>query len=252
MARRSLELDDRLYDYLLKVGARESELLAELRAETAKLPAAGMQIGPDQGAFMAMLVELTGARRALEVGTFTGYSSLCIAGALPADGKLICCDVSEEYTAIARNYWRRAGLESKIELRLGPALATLDAMIEANVPEFDFAFIDADKGNYLNYYERALKLVRQGGLIALDNVLWGGDVADPKNKDDDTKAIRAVNEKVRNDDRVTLSLVPVNSTSIAMKAPWSGPICMPAEASFAVSARNSWSSALSRTPTFSR
>ena len=160
MARRTLDLDDRLYDYLLKVGVRESDLLKELRAETAKLSSAGMQIGPDQGAFMHLLAGIVGAKRALEVGTFTGYSSICVASALPADGKLICCDVSEEYTSIARNYWRRAGLESKIELRLGPAVATLDALIEAKVPEFDFVFIDADKTNYSNYYERALKLVR--------------------------------------------------------------------------------------------
>ena len=209
MARRSLELDDRLYDYLLQFGVRESELLKELRAETAKLSGAGMQIGPDQGAFMAMLVELTGARRALEIGTFTGYSSLCVAGAMPPDGKLICCDVSEEYTKVARGYWRRAGLESKIELRLGPALATLDALIEAKVEAFDFAFIDADKTNYSNYYERVLQLLRPGGLIAIDNVLWSGDVADPKKHDADTDAIRALNEKVRNDERVALALVPI-------------------------------------------
>jgi caffeoyl-CoA O-methyltransferase len=209
MARRSLELNDRLYDYLLKVGVRENELQKDLRAETAKLSAGGMQIGPDQGAFMTLLVELTGAKRALEIGTFTGYSSICIAGALPADGKLICCDVSEEYTSIARDYWRRAGLESKIELRLGPAVATLDALIEAKVKAFDFAFIDADKGNYLNYYERAMQLVRPGGLIAIDNVLWGGGVADPKENDADTLAIRAVNERVRADERVTVSLVPI-------------------------------------------
>jgi caffeoyl-CoA O-methyltransferase len=209
MARRSLELDDRLYDYLLQFGTRESDLLKELRAETAKLPGAGMQIGPEQGAFMGLLAELTGAKRALEIGTFTGYSSLCVAGALPADGKLICCDVSEEYTKVARNYWRRAGLESKIELRLGPAVATLDALIDANVEAFDFVFIDADKGNYGNYYDRALRLVRQGGLIAIDNVLWGGAVANPAENDEDTTAIRALNEKVRNDERVTLSLVPI-------------------------------------------
>jgi caffeoyl-CoA O-methyltransferase len=209
MARRSLELDDRLYDYLVQFGTRESDLLKDLRAETAKLPGAGMQIGPEQGAFMGLLVELIGARRALEIGTFTGYSSLCIAGALPADGKLICCDVSEEYTKVARNYWRRAGLESKIELRLGPAVATLDALIEAEVEAFDFAFIDADKTNYGNYYDRALKLVRPGGLIAIDNVLWGGGVAKPEENDEDTKAIRALNEKVRNDDRVTLALAPI-------------------------------------------
>jgi len=209
MARRSLELDDRLYDYLLQKGVRESDLLRDLRAETSKLSGAGMQIGPEQGAFMALIVELIGARRALEIGTFTGYSSLCVAGALPPDGKLICCDVSEEYTAVARNYWRRAGLESRIELRLGPALATLDALIEAKVPDFDFAFIDADKGNYPNYYERVLKLLRPGGLIAIDNVLWGGDVADPAKHDEDTDAIRALNDQVRGDERVTLSLIPI-------------------------------------------
>ncbi|HVO01409.1 MAG TPA: class I SAM-dependent methyltransferase [Candidatus Cybelea sp.] len=209
MARRSLELDDRLYDYLQQKGVRESELLKDLRAETSKLSGAGMQIGPEQGAFMALIVELIGARRALEIGTFTGYSSLCVAGALPPDGKLICCDVSEEYTAVARNYWRRAGLESRIELRLGPALATLDALIEAKVPDFDFAFIDADKGNYPNYYERVLKLLRPGGLIAIDNVLWGGDVADPAKHDEDTDAIRALNDQVRGDERVTLSLIPI-------------------------------------------
>jgi caffeoyl-CoA O-methyltransferase len=209
MARRTLDLDDRLYAYLLKVGVRESDLLKELRAETAKLSSAGMQIGPDQGAFMHLLAGIVGAKRALEVGTFTGYSSICVASALPADGKLICCDVSEEYTSIARNYWRRAGLESKIELRLGPAVATLDALIEAKVPEFDFVFIDADKTNYANYYERALKLVRTGGLIAIDNVLWGGDVADPKENDEDTVAIRALNDKVRADERVTLTMIPL-------------------------------------------
>lgn len=209
MARRSLELDDRLYEYLVQFGTRESDLLKDLRAETAKQPGAGMQIGPEQGAFMGLLVEMIGAKRALEIGTFTGYSSLCIAGAMPADGKLICCDVSEEYTKVARNYWRRAGLESKIELRLGPAVATLDALIDANVEAFDFAFIDADKTNYANYYDRAMQLVRPGGLIAIDNVLWGGNVAKPEENDEDTQAIRAVNEKVRNDERVTLALAPI-------------------------------------------
>ena len=209
MARRSLELDDRLYDYLVQFGTRESDLLKDLRSETAKLPSAGMQIGPEQGAFMALLVELTGARRALEIGTFTGYSSLCIAGALPADGKLICCDVSEEYTRVARDYWRRAGLESKIELRLGPALGTLDALIQADVEAFEFVCNDADKTNYANYYDRALQLVRPGGLIAIDNVLWGGSVADPAENSEDTKAIRALNEKVRHDERVTLALAPI-------------------------------------------
>lgn len=209
MARRTLDLDDRLYDYLLKVGLRENDLLKELRTETSRLSGAGMQIGADQGAFMHLLAGIIGTKRALEIGTFTGYSSLCVASALPDDGKLICCDVSEEYTSIARNYWRRAGLESKIELRLGPAVATLDQLIEAKVPEFDFVFIDADKTNYPNYYERALKLVRTGGLIAIDNVLWGGSVADPSVDDEDTRAIRALNDKVRADERVALSMIPL-------------------------------------------
>src|SRR3569832_2396064 len=209
MARRTLDFDDRLYDYLLKVGVRESELLKELRAETAKLSSAGMQIGADQGAFMHLLAGLIGAKRALEIGTFTGYSSICVASALPADGLLISCDVSEEYTSIARNYWRRAGLKSKIELRLCPAVATLDALIDAKVPEFDFVFIDADKTNYVNYYERALKVVRRNNLIAIDNVLWGGYVADPKENDADTVAIRSLNDKLRADERVTLSLIPL-------------------------------------------
>ena len=206
---RSLGLDESLYDYLLKFGTRESDLLKDLRAETAKLSGAGMQIGADQGAFMGLLVELIGAKRALEIGTFTGYSSLCVAGALPEDGKLICCDVSEEYTRIARDFWRRAGLEAKIELRLGPALETLDKLIESDTPAFDFVFIDADKTNYVHYYDRALQLVRTGGLIAIDNVLWSGAVADPKDNSEDTKAIRALNEKIRNDARVTLCLVSI-------------------------------------------
>ena len=209
MARRTLDLDDRLYDYLLKFGVRESDLLKELRTETSKLSGAGMQIGADQGAFMHQLIGLMGAKRALELGTFTGYSSICVASALPVDGKMICCDVSEEYTAIARKYWKRAGLDNKIELRLGPGVATLDGLLAANEPPFDFVFIDADKPNYSNYYERALKLLRTGGLIAIDNVLWGGDVADPAKHDEDTDAIRALNEKISRDERVTLSMIPL-------------------------------------------
>jgi caffeoyl-CoA O-methyltransferase len=209
MTRKTIDLTDRLYEYLLAHGVRESPLLSELRAVTAKRSNSGMQIGPDQGAFMALLVELIGAKRCLEVGTFTGYSSLCVAAAMPEDGRLICCDVSEEYTSTAREFWKRAGLDHKIDLRIGPAVETLDALIAQKAPEFDFCFIDADKTNYLNYYERALKLVRPGGLIAIDNVLWGGDVADPKVDDEDTSAIRAVNEKVHADARVSISLVPI-------------------------------------------
>ena len=209
MDRKTSMLDERLYDYLLSVSLRETPAQKALREETDRLPRAIMRTSAEQVQFMGLLLRLMGARRALEIGTFTGYSSLCIAGALPADGKLICCDVSEEYTKVARGYWRRAGLESKIELRLGPAVATLDALVEADVEPFDFAFIDADKTNYGNYYERALKLVRPGGLIAIDNVLWGGDVANPEENDEDTRAIRALNERVRNDESVTLALAPI-------------------------------------------
>jgi caffeoyl-CoA O-methyltransferase len=210
MANRTLDLTDRLYDYLLRVSVREPPVLAELRAETSKLPAAGMQIGPEQGQFMALLVELIGARRTLEVGTFTGYSALAVALALPSDGRVIACDVSEEYTRVARRYWAKAGVEHKIELRLGPALETLGALLASGgAGSFDFAFIDADKNNYDGYYEQALQLLRPGGLIAIDNVLWGGAVVDPEKRDEDTLAIRALNEKLKGDDRVSLSLLPI-------------------------------------------
>src|SRR5688572_22776901 len=173
MSTRTVSLDDRLYDYLLAVSVREPRVLAELREETAKLPSAGMQISPEQGQFMRLLAELIGARRTLEIGVFTGYSALCVAQALPPDGELIACDVSEEYTSIARRYWQRAGLDQRIRLELGPALSTLDRRIAAGEGgSYDFAFIDADKENYHAYYERCLQLLRQGGLIAIDNVLW--------------------------------------------------------------------------------
>jgi caffeoyl-CoA O-methyltransferase len=192
------------------VTVREPALLARLREETSHLPGSGMQIGPDQGQFMALLVELIGARRALEVGVFTGYSSLCVAGALPDDGELVACDISEEYTRVARRYWKEANLDRKIQLRLGPALATLDELIRASQKSsFDFAFIDADKEAYDGYYERALILLRPGGLIAVDNALWNGKVADPAQNDEDTKAIRALNQKVAEDSRVSMSLVPI-------------------------------------------
>jgi caffeoyl-CoA O-methyltransferase len=210
VAPRTLSLDGRLYDYVLSHSVREPAVLKELRAETAKLPMAMMQIGPEQGQFMGLLVELTGAKRAIEVGTFTGYSSLSVALAMPADGRLIACDVSEEYTSIARHYWAKAGVAGKIELKLGPALATLDGLLaQDGAGSFDFAFIDADKPNYLGYYERCLKLLRQGGLLAIDNVLWGGDVADPEKSDADTTAIRALNDKVAADERVSVSLLPL-------------------------------------------
>lgn len=218
MSNRSLTIDDRLYDYLLKVSLRESDLLRELRAETAKLPGAGMQISPEQGQFMVLLVEMLGVKRAIEVGTFTGYSSLSVAGAMPEDGRLICCDVSEEFTAIARRYWARAGLDGKIELKLGPAIETLDKLVKTEAGKFEFAFIDADKTNYLHYYERILKLLRPGGVVLIDNVLWGGAVADPKDNDSDTVAIRLLNEHVKADKRVSLSLLPLgDGLTIARK-----------------------------------
>lgn len=210
MSNRTIAMTDPLYDYLLANALRESALQRELREETARLPRAGMQIAPEQGQLMALLVELIGARRALEIGSFTGYSALCVALALPPDGRLVACDVSEEYTAIARRYWARAGVADRIDLRLAPALETLDALIaEGASGSFDFAFIDADKTNYDAYYERVLRLLRPGGLVAIDNVLWGGSVADPSAQDADTEALRALNAKLRDDARVTISLVPI-------------------------------------------
>ena len=210
MSSRTLSLDGRLYDYLLAVSVREPHVLAELREETARLPGAGMQISPEQGQFMRLLVELMGARRTLEVGVYTGYSSLCVAQALPEDGQLVACDINAEYTQIAARYWQRAGLEQRIRLELGPALATLERLIAAGeAGSFDFAFIDADKENYAAYYERSLQLLRQGGLIAIDNVLWGGSVADPGDQKSSTQAIRALNSLLRDDSRVSVSLVPI-------------------------------------------
>jgi caffeoyl-CoA O-methyltransferase len=210
MSNRTVSLDERLYDYLLAVSVREPRVLEELREETAKLPNAGMQISPEQGQFMRLLAELIGARRTLEIGVFTGYSALCVAQALPPDGELVACDVSEEFTSVARRYWQRAGLDQRIRLELGPALATLDRRIAAGeAGRYDFAFIDADKENYQAYYERCLQLLRQGGLIAIDNVLWGGAVADPQDHKSSTLAIRALNSKLAEDPRVSVSLVPI-------------------------------------------
>lgn len=210
MSVRTIDLDAKLYDYLLAVSVREPRVLAELREETARLPSAGMQISPEQGQLLRLLVELIGARRCLEVGVFTGYSSTCTALAMPEGGTLIACDVSAEYTDVARRYWRRAGVEQRIDLRLGPALGTLDALIAAGqAASFDFAFVDADKESYLDYYERCLTLLRPGGLLAIDNVLWGGSVADPSNTTASTVAIRALNEHMRGDERVSISLVPI-------------------------------------------
>jgi predicted O-methyltransferase YrrM len=210
MATQTLGLDRNLYDYFHSISLREPEILSQLRQETAKHPMAMMQIAPEQGQFMALLIQLMGAKKTLEVGVFTGYSSLAVALALPSDGKIIACDTNEEYTAIARHYWQKAGVADKIDLRIAPALDTLDELIaQGQANTFDFAFIDADKSNYDNYYERALQLVRPGGLIAIDNVLWGGKVADRDVQDNRTKAIRELNQKLHQDKRVTISLVPI-------------------------------------------
>ena len=206
----TLAMTEALYGYLLRNTLREPQLLQRLRAETAKLPSGGMQISPEQGQLMALLLGLLGARRVLEVGTFTGYSSTVMALTLPPDGKLLACDLSEEWTKVARRYWREAGVEAKIELRLGPARGTLDALIaEGQSGSFDFAFIDADKTAYDDYYERCLTLVRPGGLVAVDNALWSGAVADDTDQRENTRAIRALNSKIAADARVTSSLVPI-------------------------------------------
>ncbi|NET58713.1 MAG: methyltransferase domain-containing protein [Symploca sp. SIO2E6] len=219
MANKTLGLDSQLYEYLQSVSLREPEILAQLRQETAQLPMGRMQIAPDQGQFMALLVQLMGAKKTLEVGVFTGYSSLAVALALPPDGKVVACDVSEEYTAVARRYWQQAGVADKVELHIAPALETLAQLLaggQANT--FDFAFIDADKSNYTNYYEQALQLVRPGGLIAVDNVLWSGRVADPQVQDNRTKSIRAFNQRLHQDQRVSLSLVAIaDGLTLALK-----------------------------------
>ncbi|MFO1205970.1 MAG: class I SAM-dependent methyltransferase [Burkholderiales bacterium] len=210
MTNRTFTLSDSLYDYFASVSLREADILRRLRDETATLPRATMQIAPEQGQFLALLVQLTGARRCLEVGVFTGYSALCVAAALPADGSVVACDVSEEWTAVARRYWEEAGVAERIEIKLAPAVETLDRLLaNGQSGTFDFAFIDADKPNYLNYFERSLRLVRQGGLIAVDNTLWYGRVADPTNHDEDTEAIRSFNRSLHADARIDLSLVPI-------------------------------------------
>lgn len=219
MSTRTLGLDTNLYEYLLSVSSREPEILAQLRQETAQHPMGRMQIAPEQGQFMALLVKLLGAKKTLEVGVFTGYSSLVVALALPPEGKIVACDHSEEFTAIARRYWQQAGVADKIDLHIAPALETLDRLLAAGeAATFDFAFIDADKSNYDNYYERSLQLVRPGGVIAIDNVLWSGRVADPQVQDNRTAKIRAFNQKLLQDQRVTLSLVPIgDGLTLALK-----------------------------------
>ena len=210
MSNRSIMLTDSLYEYMTDVSLRESPLLLALREETSELTQRAMQISPEQGQFMALLARLTGARRCLEVGVFTGYSSLVTALALPDNGSIVACDVSEEWTAVARRYWREAGVAHKIELRLAPATETLDDLLaQGRAGTFDFAFIDADKTNYLAYYERTLALLRTGGLALVDNTLWSGRVADPEVADADTVALRHFNEVLHRDERVDLSLLPM-------------------------------------------
>lgn len=210
MSRNYTPITDALASYIREVTLREPEPLRRLREATEDHPRASMQIAPEQGQFLHFLARLIGARNVLEVGVFMGYSSSWIALALPPGGRILACDVSEEYTGIARNTWREAGVEDKIDLRLAPALETLDSLIAAGQSgAFDMAFIDADKANYSNYYERALQLVRPGGLIAADNTLWDGSVADPADKDPDTEAIRAFNLKLHGDERVALTLATI-------------------------------------------
>jgi predicted O-methyltransferase YrrM len=206
---RFVKATDALMTYLSAQGAREAPAQTRCREETARMPNATMQIAPEQGAFLQVMAKLTGAKRYVEIGTFTGYSALSVALAMPADGKLVCLDVSKEYTDKARGYWAEAGVAGKIDLRLGPGLEALDAMIAKGEGPIDLAFIDADKTNYDGYYERVLSLLRPGGLVALDNMLWSGAVADPKETGADTVALRALNAKIRDDTRVDMALATV-------------------------------------------
>ncbi|MGK7889027.1 MAG: O-methyltransferase [Leptolyngbyaceae cyanobacterium] len=219
MANQTLHLNNALYAYLLSVSLRESEELQQLRQEMTTHHMGQMQIAPEQGQFMAWLLQLMGAKRVLEIGVFTGYSSLWMAAALPADGRIVACDVSEEYTAIARKYWSLANVDHQIDLRIAPALETLDTLLaEGQANTFDFAFIDADKSNYGEYYERSLQLVRPGGVIALDNVLWSGRVADPNDTQKRTRTIRALNQTIHQDERVSVSLLPIaDGLTLALK-----------------------------------
>ncbi len=210
MSDRRLLITDEIHRYLVGHSVREPEVLARLRAATQSLPAAQMQIGPEQGQLMALLARLIGARRCIEIGVFTGYSSLAVALALPPDGRILACDVSEEWTAIAQRFWREAGVEQKIELKLQPAVRTLEQLLAAGeAGRYDFAFVDADKPAYDSYYELLLKLLRPGGLMALDNTLWSGRVTNPDDREPNTAALRALNDKLHRDERIDLSLLPI-------------------------------------------
>jgi predicted O-methyltransferase YrrM len=210
LSNRTLSIDDRLYNYLRDVTINEPELLRQLREETAQLEYAEMQISPEQGQFMSLLIKLMGVKRAIEIGTFTGYSSICIAGAMAEEGKLICCDISPQWTAVAQKYWSLAGLNDRIELHAQPAELTLQRLLDDGAEKsFDFVFIDADKQNYITYYEMALRLLRKGGIIAVDNTLWSGAVADPENTEPGTRAIRRFNDMIKEDKRVSKSLLTI-------------------------------------------
>ena len=203
-------MPDKVHEYVVAHAVRETAVQRALRAATRGIPGAGMQIAPEQGALMQILVRLIGAKRYLEIGTFTGYSALCVALAMPASGRLVCCDLSDEWTSIARKFWRKARVASKIRLRLAPALETLDALLrEGEAGRYDLAFIDADKENYPKYFERCMRLVRRSGVIAIDNTLWGGRVVDSSHQDADTRAIRAFNRRLHRDRRIDVALVPI-------------------------------------------
>jgi predicted O-methyltransferase YrrM len=218
MSKQTTGLEQTLADYIQSISLREPAILRQLREETAKLSMARMQISPEQGQLMALLVQLMGAKKTLEIGVFTGYSALAVALVLPVDGKVIACDISEEYTAIAKDFWKKAGVSEKIDLRIAPALETLDQLISEETESFDLAFIDADKRNYENYYERALTLLRPGGLILIDNVLWSGKVTDPTITDKQTQAIREFNQKLHQDSRISLSLIAIaDGLTLALK-----------------------------------
>jgi predicted O-methyltransferase YrrM len=210
MSNVSMGLPPDLHAYLVRNGVREPEILKRLRDETALLPQHNMQIAPEQGALLALLVELVGAKRCIEIGTFTGYSSTVVALAMPPDGTIVCCDVSEEWTAVARRYWAEAGVADRVDLRLAPAIETLDKLLAGGAEgTFDFAFIDARKSEYPDYHERIVRLLRSGGLAAYDNVLWGGSVVDESKQDEETLGVRRLNERLAADQRVTISMLPV-------------------------------------------
>lgn len=219
MTRKSITLTDDLYDYLLSVSLREPPVLQRLRAETMDMPLARMQIAPEQGQFMHLLVRLMQARSIIEVGTFTGYSALWMALALPPGSRLVTCDINEDYTSMAELYWAEAGVAERVDLRLGPAVETLDNMLsEGEAGHFDFAFIDADKREYPEYYERILRLLRRGGVIIIDNTLWEGKPALAYENESDTRAIRAFNQNLYRDERVAISMLPVaDGVTLAMK-----------------------------------